>query len=133
MKKILFILLVLCTFSTFSQKVYFCFGLDEHGNTYECKDVWDVSKEGTTIYFKLVMDEGTIDCNLVAFQVFKVDPVTNVENAYKLNPVNIKEGARNCLTNFTFYEGGTFKVYVVCEDDLEPEIIAVGKVILKLQ
>ena len=132
MKKLLFILLVFCAFTVHSQTVYFCFGLDEQGKPYECKDTWDVAKTGTTIYFELMMYDGTIDCNLVSFQVFKIDSATNKENPYKLNPVNVKENAKNCFTSFTFYEGGIFTVYVVCNDDLDPEIIAKGKVTLKL-
>ena len=73
-------------------------------------------------------DEGTIGCKLIAYEVYKIDPTTNEETEVKTVMQDVKEYATYCLTNFIFSEGGTYKVQIVCDDDMYPERMAEGKV-----
>jgi hypothetical protein len=101
---------------SFAQSLYFCEGVDDDGYAINESSVFNIPDGGGYLYFlvRLGSDE-EINCDEVLFDIYKVD--SGGEETFDNTVYNDVEPDWNWFwKKITFYDRGTYKVYVYDED-----------------
>ncbi|RPI72474.1 MAG: hypothetical protein EHM47_08220 [Ignavibacteriales bacterium] len=121
-----FTVLFLTAFNNSSaQELYFCEGVDDDGYAINDASTFTVSESGGYLYFLVRMGRGRdIDCNEVLFDIYKVDS-RGKETFDNTIYQDVEPEWTWFWKQVTFYDRGTYKVYVYDEDS---QLITSGKV-----
>jgi hypothetical protein len=99
-----------------AQSLYFCEEVDDDGFAVNESSVFNIPDDGGYLYFLVRMGRGNeVDCNEVLFDIYKVD--SDGEEKFDNTIYQDVEPDWNWFyKQITFYDRGTYKVYVYDED-----------------
>lgn len=111
-----FLLAVLVSSSSYSQTLYFCEGVDEDGYAITESSVFNISSSGGYLYFLVRMGSGKkVNSYEVLYDVYRVD--SDGKETFDNTIYQDVEPDWNWFwKQVTFYDPGTYKVYVYDED-----------------
>ncbi len=99
-----------------AQSLYFCEGVDDDGYAINEASTFTIGDNGGYLYFLVRMGRGRdIDCKEVLFDIYKVDSrgkETFDNTVYQ----DVEPNWNWFWKKITFYDRGTYKVYVYDED-----------------
>ena len=119
MGKIFFRLILFITLSapaTLAQNLYFCEGVDDDGYAIKSSSVFDIPDDGGYLYFLVRMGSGNeIECDEVLYDIYKVS--SSGKEIFDNTIYQDVETDWNWFwKKITFYDPGSYKVYVYDED-----------------
>jgi hypothetical protein len=112
--RILFSFFLTASCITYSQSLYFCESVDEHGEPVNSSGTFTISSDGSYLDF-LVRTDNSIGVNSVCYKIYEV------KNGKEIYDNTIWQEVEPEWTWFwneiIFYKDGTFNVYVYDEEE----------------
>ena len=114
---LLFVLLSLTAFTNSdAQTLYFCEGVDDDGYAIDESSVFNIPDDGGYLYFLVRMGrDREVNCDEVLFDIYKVDS-DGKETFDNTVYLDVESEWNWFWKKITFYDRGTYKVYVYDED-----------------
>lgn len=112
---------------SYSQSLYFCEGVDNNGYAVKSSSSFNMSDNGGYLYFLVRMDDKSINCNEVLYDIYKVE--SNGKETFD-NTVyqDVNPDWSWFRQKITFFDPGTYIIYVYDEGW---EFLTKGKVRIK--
>jgi hypothetical protein len=120
MKRLYYLFFVLFTIASFndafSQTLYFCEGVDDDGYAINDATTFNIPDDGGYLYFLVRLGrDREINCDEVLFDIYKVDS-RGKETFDNTIYQDVEPDWNWFWKQVTFYDNGTYKVYVYDED-----------------
>jgi hypothetical protein len=113
--------------SSYSQTLYFCEGVDDDGYSIGSSSVFNIPSGGGYLYFLVRMGGKRVGCYEVLYDIYRVDS-DGKETFDNTIYQDVEPDWSWFWKKITFYDPGTYKVYVYDEDW---QFLTSGKVKIK--
>jgi len=107
-----------------SQVINFCEGIDNFGNPIGSSSVFKINSDGGFFYFLVRLQE-PMGCSYANYKIYKVNYNGSENYSTTIEQTDINPNWRWFWKKVTFYESGTYMVYV---EDCNGKNITSGKI-----